>query len=545
MLTDVPAEYIVTPADRRAVAEGYRWSEPAIAHVLKFAATLRDPNDPTRPYRLLAWQRRIVNQLFGWRRPDGRRRFNTLQLWIPKKNGKTSFIAFINLYMFLADGERRPACYTVSTTGENAGQVYNEARYMTGIAGLKFTRTPPTQWAAILNDRGDLLHKLECPLNGGVLHCVASNADGVEGVRGNCVTMDEAHACLQRRPKLHSVLQYAGSGRRSPLVAIVSTAGDDRQGRPFELYSDALAIATGQRDSDLATLAVIYEAQDKDEYTDAELAAANPAVGEVLALDQLRADHDKARQRGGAAWEDFKRYRLNVWCKRSTAWLDVADWITTTDPDFSPAGPPPWRAWGGVDLSDRMDLTAAVICLQAPPAADGTPGPLALVPHFWLPRDGIETRCLHEMDYLAAAAEGHITLCDGPTVDYAYVRAWLLDAAAKYNMRKIGFDPYRAAELARDLTAAGLECLSIKQGWAISEPALKLETELRTRSLLHGPNSVMSWCIGNCEVRRDGNGKIRPVKPVGEKFRRIDGVVAAIMAVYLAMFDDQGVFFCG
>ncbi len=189
----------------------------------------------------------------------------------------------------------------------------------------------------------------------------------------------------------------------------------------------------------------------------------------------------------------------------------------------------------GVDLSSKLDLTAAVATWALPD------GQFYFLPHFWLPREGIRKRREKEMDYQAAARSGDLTLCDGQAVDFDCVRQWI--EAVPGDVQQVGFDPWRAGLLAKDLGGAGFDCVAVRQGWAISEPSLELERLIETGQALHGPSSVMSWCIENVEVRRDNNGKIRPVKPI-EQYKRIDGVVSAVLGLYLALYADESAFVC-
>jgi phage terminase large subunit-like protein len=61
----------------------------------------------------------------------------------------------------------------------------------------------------------------------------------------------------------------------------------------------------------------------------------------------------------------------------------------------------------------------------------------------------------------------------------------------------------------------------------------------------HDGNPVMAWCVANTEVRMDNNGKVRPVKPP-KRTCRIDGLVAMVVGLYLAMFPPEtaGEFHC-
>jgi len=497
---------------------------------MAFSSTLRDPMHRGRPYKLLRWQHDLTERLFGWSRPDGRRRFTRLNVWIAKKNGKTSWLAFLALYFLLADAERRPGCYVTSATGELAEELYTEALAL----------TDGTPWRRVL-DLQRFRRRMSCPLNGGELRAIAASAEGAEGLKGSFVVLDEIHATLKRKPRLYGSLRYAGSGRRQPLTATISTAGDDRQSLPYRLYSRAVGIINGSV-IDRHTLAAVWAMPDKPiaDVTDDDLRAANPALGEVLDLDQLRDDLAEARSSEFAA-DDFKRYRLNCWTKRSTAWLDENCWDACQAADLPTDALRGRRGFVGVDLSGTLDLTAA--CLVVP-LEDGR---LYVEPHFWLPARGAADRADREMDYPAAAAAGELTLCDGETIDYGSVGAWIGGLAERLGVAvaQVGFDPWKAAELAAQLAGAGLDCVAVKQGWTISEPSAKLEALLRGVRLIHRGSAVMRWCLHNVEIRRAPDGKIRPVKPV-EKHLRIDGVIALVNAIYLAMFDKgAGEFFCG
>ena len=45
-----------------------------------------------QPFELTKWQADIIGAMFGWKRPDGTRRFRTAYIEIPRKNGKSTRI---------------------------------------------------------------------------------------------------------------------------------------------------------------------------------------------------------------------------------------------------------------------------------------------------------------------------------------------------------------------------------------------------------------------------------------------------------------------
>ena len=58
-----------------------------------------------RPFILEPWQLAIVGNVFGWKRPDGTRRFREVFIFVPRKNGKTELSAAIALAVLFCDKE--------------------------------------------------------------------------------------------------------------------------------------------------------------------------------------------------------------------------------------------------------------------------------------------------------------------------------------------------------------------------------------------------------------------------------------------------------
>ena len=77
------------------------------------------------------WQCFIDTTLFGWKRTaDGLRRFREAYEEIPRKNGKSCFVAPLGLYMLTEDGEEGAEVYSGATTEKQAWEVYGPARLM-------------------------------------------------------------------------------------------------------------------------------------------------------------------------------------------------------------------------------------------------------------------------------------------------------------------------------------------------------------------------------------------------------------------------------
>jgi phage terminase large subunit-like protein len=78
-----------------------------------------------------------------------------------------------------------------------------------------------------------------------------------------------------------------------------------------------------------------------------------------------------------------------------------------------------------------------------------------------------------------------------------------------------------------------------------ASPSKEFEKRVASGTLRHAGCPVMRWMVGNVAAERDRNNNIRPSK--SKSADKIDGVVAAIMAIGLALQagDDVSVYESG
>ena len=84
-----------------AAERGFYFSSSAAQKVVDYLGRLG--------LQLLPWQTFVVSNLFGWlKTEDNLRRFRTATIFCAKKQGKTTLLAGLGLYMADADGELAP-----------------------------------------------------------------------------------------------------------------------------------------------------------------------------------------------------------------------------------------------------------------------------------------------------------------------------------------------------------------------------------------------------------------------------------------------------
>jgi len=94
--------------DEQAVEAGCWFDLAAAERVRKFASLCRQSKGEWagKPVELLDWQwKDLVAPLFGWKRADGTRRYRSFYVEVPKKNGKSTLMSVLELYLLMGDGE--------------------------------------------------------------------------------------------------------------------------------------------------------------------------------------------------------------------------------------------------------------------------------------------------------------------------------------------------------------------------------------------------------------------------------------------------------
>ncbi|WP_298219949.1 terminase large subunit, partial [Halothiobacillus sp.] len=80
--------------------------------------------------KLEPWQVFILTTVFGWVKPDGKRRFRRSYIEVPRGNAKSTLSSALALYMLAADGEGGAEVYSLATTRDQARIVFGDAQMM-------------------------------------------------------------------------------------------------------------------------------------------------------------------------------------------------------------------------------------------------------------------------------------------------------------------------------------------------------------------------------------------------------------------------------
>jgi phage terminase large subunit-like protein len=301
---------------------------------------------------------------------------------------------------------------------------------------------------------------------------------------------------------------------------------------------------TFEDDEFFAYIAAIDE--DDDPYDPANWGKANPNLG-VSVYESFMVGQAKKAERDPLFYNEFLQLHLNRWtqqitrCHRSGEVEGVRSdrrggcgRRARSTREEALAGR---ECSAGIDLSERHDLTAAVLAFRGPDDV------VEYVCRFWLPEATIEEHAKKGRKFYAQwVREGWITATPGEVIDYAFVRQEINELGKKYRIQQIAIDPHSATQITTELGEQdGFDILSFRQGMlSMSEPTKDFEARVTSRKILHGGNPVLAWQVGNLAVVRDSAGNIKPDKDKAKD--KIDGVVAAIMATARAVLQEGSVY---
>lgn len=541
----VTRRWVRNASDEAAVKNGYRFDEERGRHAVDWIERychLYEGELAGQLIRLVDWSLDATMRMFGWVRHSedwGRevRRFRKAGIWCPKKQGKSPTLAAWGLYLLAGDGEQGQKVYSVAKDGTQALISHTHAMEMV-------RRSPDLNSECVINKSTSQITHL--PTSSVYKIVAGDNPLSQEGLNGSLM-VDETHVTDRA---LMKILRGAGISRAEPLHVEVSTAGRNPDSYGRERWDYGRKVESGEF-TDESFLFIGHAAP--QDLSDADLdldpakygKMANPAWGRLIKPSEFLADYSSAKV-SIADLADFKMYRLNVWQQSSSPWLRESDWAACKR-EFTEEDLAGQECWAGLDLSKTRDMSALVLVFRGETAEEWK-----LLSYFWLPEEAA-AKLNHLVPVLAWAKLGYLELTPGAVMDYGFIKSRFRALAARFRIRELAFDRTYAEELTQTLEqgqhgpggevieqGTGIERFDFPQtvmGYA--EVTADFERLVIAHTLHHNGHPVLSWQAGHVNVRTDANGNRRPLKPKHGDYRKVDGIIAALMALARAMQAPQ------
>jgi len=476
-----------------------------------------------RSVTLELFQKAFISALFGFvDKNTGYRRYRETLFLCGRKNGKSTLLSGLALYMLMADSENGSEVYSIATKKDQARIVFDEAHNM--------VRQSPDLSKHIKKRKIDLYFSLAMSK----FQALGKNSDTLDGLNAHLIIVDELHGIKDRN--LYEVMKQSQSARRQPLFIMITTAGTVRECIFDDMYSYACNIVDGKFKDD-NFLPILYELDDREEWTvPGAWVKANPGLGIIKKADDLEHKVEKAKNSpkdlSGILCKDF-----NIRETVHSAWLSFDD--IENDETFNIKDFKNCYAIGGADLSLTTDLTCATLLMLNPETEKRY-----IHQMYWLPSDNFDKRVRQDkIPYDIWLKRGLLRICIGNTINYRDVTEWFIEMMDEYGITPlwIGFDSWSARYWTEEMESYGFKMERVIQGAkTLSLPMQQMGADLRIKKINYNNNPILKWCLTNTGIITDRNGNIVPVKNQSAK-QRIDGT-ASLLDAYVVLANHYNEF---
>ena len=340
------------------------------------------------------------------------------------------------------------------------------------------------------------------------------------------------------------MIETATGARQQPMIFNITTAGHNTAGICYQLRIYLVRILEGHHE-DNSFFGVIYTLDKDDDWTDrAVWPKANPnwdvSVYPMDMESMCRKAQEMTSQQNG-----FLMKRLNIWVGAAEAWMNMRRWHDLLDTGMRLEDFEGEDCYSGIDLASKIDINSQAQLFQR--EIDGVTHYFAFMRH-WLPEAAIEDDPNGLYD--GWQRSGHIRTTPGNMIDTDQIEADTLDeVATRFYLKQLGVDPgHNSTQYGVHMAQEGIEVVDVRPNVITFSEAMKWLEAWVKEGVFHYNCPVLTWMVGNVEIKRDQKDNIYPRKSAPN--RKIDGVVALLIAIHLlklaededsSIYDDRGV----
>ena len=531
---DFPYVFDTTRADRI-----FRWFSLCIQS--------RGP-EAGQPVQLQDWQMFDLGCVYGWVHKDtGERRFTITYEKRARGNFKSTEKSGQCLYHMCGDAlyppghpelakyESSPEVDCVAVDRGQAMRVFGDAR--------EIAEASPKIASHLIIPKSLPIRSRKL---GGRMRALSKDIKNKDSGAPTFVVIDEYHA--HPTADLHDIELNAFGKRRQPLMAIITTAGDDAENKPcFKEEAYAKQILDGQV-KDERYFVMIRELPDgADPHDRSKWLMPNPCMR--INNDYSRKMREQIEQEHTAAYgsndankiRQFLTRRMDRWQALSeNSYLSEDQMELARKAQISPeafaALTDGFECWCGFDLGKRIDLSGVASVFLLPD------GYVAVKMHGFLPQDAaIRHEHSDRVPYVAWSKRGWCTLTPGAVTDNSYVHSWIGNGQTEHRWTVVNvcYDGHNATDLAIRMNEEyGSEdwCVEIAQTAAGQNLAVKGFRELLLQGkVIIEESGLAMWCLGNAVEVVNNFGDVKLNKKNQKDTQRIDPVAAMMNALALAL----------
>lgn len=459
--------------------------------------------------KLEQWQKKMIIIAFGWQKLDSKgrwvRRFNTIFIFIPRKNGKTLLVSAISIADSILLGEQGGEVVIFATKNKQAKLAWTGVEKMIE-AQRDLKKYSSKGYGVITLTKNDTSFST-----------LGRDSDTEDGLNVSLGVADEYHAHPDN--SLYEVVESSQGARVQPLMLSITTAGFNLSSPAYSTYTYAKDILE-ERIEDDSFFAFIAEPNKKDDpYDEKTWINANPNYGVSVSEDYMKRKAKEALDRPELR-NNFLVKNLNYWVNAAEEFIPFDSWKEC----FGPIGDViNFSHVDGFDLSVSDDFSSLVKIYEKE-------GFYYVKAKHYIPKANIKEReRTLKVPLQSWVEQGYITATEGSAIDYDFIFENIKTDLNKCDA--VIYDPYKAKHIIKRLEDEGFEdSIPLRQGFiSLSSPTKFLLDLVKEKKIIHENDPVLNWMISNLSILTDSAGNIKPNK--SDPNRKIDGVAALINAL--------------
>lgn len=450
------------------------------------------------PILLQPWQIFCVYNVVGFYfKGSAERRYNEAFIFIPRKNGKTLFIAALAFGLAMLERRSGAKIYIVAASQKQACEAFNDILYSLRYRGMaeefriRDNNAEHSVHYEFLDDAGRPCGSID-------IEALASNPDAQDSFNCNIAIADEMHAF--KKAAQYNRFKEAMKAYTNKLMIGITTAGDNVNSFCYRRLDYAVKVVSGLvRDDNLFVFVSRADQDDKGncEYTDPiQQQKANPSYGVTIRPADIMAEALQA-QNDPQQRKDFLSRSMNIYTSAVKAWFDLEE-FKASDRAYS------WTleqlarlgiSWyGGADLSRLYDLTAAAL-------VGNYKGVDIIITHAFFPVVMAARKADEDnIPLFGWADDGLLTLCNSPTVNAADVVNWFKHMRSMgFKIRQVGHDrKFAGEEYFPLMKQAGFAIIDQPQYYYLKSQGFRhIEKAAKDGKLYYMHSEAYEYCVAN------------------------------------------------